>query len=411
MKKLLYTIVLLSAVKGFSQVGYDNNPSHVTGTGITAISVPSFNVPAGGDRVIIISLGFTQPTLSGVNSITYNGQNLIEGVSASQNFSGNKPFSKIWYAVLGTGGAITSDVDVQFATTTNSVVVNAASYHNVNQLTPVGSTGANVGGGPSTTIDLSTNAQDGAVDNLYSGGAGGITAGINQTEVSNVANGNRNGSSFEASSGTTVAMSWTKPNTSYTHSAMELNQCTSCNPLPVELVKFEARKLTNNSVELFWQTASEINNSFFSVERSTNGQYFQEIEKMNSLGNSFHDQHYSFIDTEPKTGINQYRLKQVGFDGKSSYSRIVSVTFDEEVFFKIFPNPSTGNISISCQGLLGLRKVILINQLGAKVWEKELDKEESENQDIIFISGITSGLYHVVIENEIKWFSKTVLVK
>ena len=103
--------------------------------------------------------------------------------------------------------------------------------------------------------------------------------------------------------------------------------------LPVTYFNFSASK-QQQSVLLNWQTANEINNNYFSLERSS-GYNFTELNKIYS--NNKHA--YSYTDMQPLQGANFYRLKQVDKDGKFSYSQIVSVVFSDENIFVVYPNP------------------------------------------------------------------------
>lgn len=103
--------------------------------------------------------------------------------------------------------------------------------------------------------------------------------------------------------------------------------------LPVTFLNFSASKQQQN-VLLSWQTANEINNNYFSIERSS-GTNFNELGKINA-----NDKHaYSYIDFKPLQGTNFYRLKQVDKDGKFAYSQIASITFNGENIFVVYPNP------------------------------------------------------------------------
>ncbi len=108
--------------------------------------------------------------------------------------------------------------------------------------------------------------------------------------------------------------------------------------LPVTLISFIATN-TGKSVLLNWQTANELNNNYFSVERSANGISFQEIGEVKSKGNSSQPQQYSFEDYNILNEHNYYRLKQVDNDGKFTYSKIVSVDFVASQTIKLYPNP------------------------------------------------------------------------
>lgn len=110
--------------------------------------------------------------------------------------------------------------------------------------------------------------------------------------------------------------------------------------LPITYLNFSAAK-QQQTVLLSWQIANEINNNYFSIERSS-GSNFSELYKVNS-----NDTHaYSYTDLKPFQGTNYYRLKQVDKDGKFSYSQIVSVVFDEANRFVIYPNPVNNIVNI-----------------------------------------------------------------
>lgn len=97
-------------------------------------------------------------------------------------------------------------------------------------------------------------------------------------------------------------------------------------PLPVELVSFTARK-QQQATALNWETASELDNEKFQVERSTNGMDFRVIGEVMGHGTTHLPQNYNFLDRSPAAGINYYRLKQIDFDGQFEYSKVVSVEF------------------------------------------------------------------------------------
>ena len=89
--------------------------------------------------------------------------------------------------------------------------------------------------------------------------------------------------------------------------------------LPVIISSFTVSRV-GKSAMLNWQTSSELNFSYFSIERSTNGTNFSEIGKVNAVGNSSITQSYSFQDLAYTNGLNYYRLKLVNKDGSFNYS-------------------------------------------------------------------------------------------
>ncbi|PTX22859.1 hypothetical protein C8N40_101687 [Pontibacter mucosus] len=117
--------------------------------------------------------------------------------------------------------------------------------------------------------------------------------------------------------------------------------CLPITPLPVELSRFEG-KATQSGINLEWETASEINNSHFEVERSADGSAFEKLGSVAGHGNSVATIEYSYLDKHPNPGTNYYRLRQVDFDGKYEYSNVVAVTAPETtqaLQVQIVPNP------------------------------------------------------------------------
>jgi hypothetical protein len=114
------------------------------------------------------------------------------------------------------------------------------------------------------------------------------------------------------------------------------------NPLPVTIVDFQALAAANK-VTLKWQTASEYNNSHFTIERSANGTSFQTLKQVASLaaeGNSSSALNYEDADAAPLQGVSYYRLKQTDKDGKSAYSKQVKVDRRQDGSLTVYPNPA-----------------------------------------------------------------------
>jgi hypothetical protein len=120
---------------------------------------------------------------------------------------------------------------------------------------------------------------------------------------------------------------------------------TASEVLPIELLSFKA-KLKNNVVELNWQTATETNNDYFVIERSVDGKVWEAIDTVKGAGTSLTLLNYLLVDEKPLLGSSYYRLKQVDFDQKFSYSDIAVVNFEGFKIEALFPNPSDGNINL-----------------------------------------------------------------
>ncbi len=94
--------------------------------------------------------------------------------------------------------------------------------------------------------------------------------------------------------------------------------------LPIELISFTGEKKEKNN-ELFWITATEFNNDYFTVEKTLDGIDFEIVGIENGAGNSNQYLNYSMVDYNVRNIINYYRLKQTDFDGKYVYSDIISI--------------------------------------------------------------------------------------
>ena len=106
-------------------------------------------------------------------------------------------------------------------------------------------------------------------------------------------------------------------------------------------------KCTNqhDKVLLQWKTETEINSSYFTVEKSGDGEKFLPIGNVVAAGNSSSLKNYSSTDKEPVNGRNYYRTKEVDRDGKYMYSNVVSTVFDKTISI-VYPNPTSGNITL-----------------------------------------------------------------
>ncbi len=128
----------------------------------------------------------------------------------------------------------------------------------------------------------------------------------------------------------------------------------SNSPLPIELLAFDARLNHKKTVDLTWATAAEINNDYFTMERSADGTNFESIGTVDGAGNSNQPLHYRGEDENPFRGISYYRLKQTDFDGRFTYSDIKKVRIEEGstavVQVSVYPNPATDHAYIQIQG-------------------------------------------------------------
>ncbi|MFP4289584.1 MAG: T9SS type A sorting domain-containing protein [Bacteroidales bacterium] len=165
--------------------------------------------------------------------------------------------------------------------------------------------------------------------------------------------------------------------------------------LPVSLLSFEA-KMKNQVVYIEWITASEINNHFFTVEKSANGIHFSDLVKVTGAGTTSSAMYYDATDKNPLRGTTYYRLKQTDFDGSYKYSDIIAVSNNNPIdsdAFRIYPNPAgSDNINIAASGEKDVNFNIF-DLTGKKVYSGTAYAMTINN---INIEMLAKGLYTVV---------------
>lgn len=121
----------------------------------------------------------------------------------------------------------------------------------------------------------------------------------------------------------------------------------SISGLPVEMIDFSAEN-NNRNVLLKWETASEKNNDFFTIEKTTDGKNWGLVTTTKGTGTSTTKHSYIAYDERPYNGISYYRISQTDFDGKvNKYPKVVSVSFNTTVLGHVFPNPTKFFLTIS----------------------------------------------------------------
>jgi uncharacterized delta-60 repeat protein len=169
----------------------------------------------------------------------------------------------------------------------------------------------------------------------------------------------------------------------------------SSNTLPVVLTSFTG-VAGKNASELYWSTTSEINSSYFVVERSSGVTEFVSIGNVKAHGNSAQFQQYSWVDLQPLKGDNFYRLKQVDNDGKYTYSKIVHIFFSDEPYLKIYPNPAKNTVTLN--GLTAGASITIFNSLGKNI----SDYSAAGYQYTINIKDLANGIYFIRIKQGAK---------
>ena len=174
-------------------------------------------------------------------------------------------------------------------------------------------------------------------------------------------------------------------------------------PLPVELIRFEA-KWAGSVTELRWATASEKNSSHFVVERSANGASgYQAIGRVAAAGNSTGSRSYQLRDAEAGTlgmDVFYYRLRQVDADGHEAFSSVVAVAVGKSTGLAqldVYPNPAgtAQEARLDFRNLPGGGQLTTYAENGQLVSQMLLN----ENAGRVALSALRAGLYYVVLRD------------
>ncbi len=170
---------------------------------------------------------------------------------------------------------------------------------------------------------------------------------------------------------------------------------TDCSILPVELISFNG-ECNGKNVELHWSTLTEINNDYFSVEKSYDGIEFFSIGTVNGHGFSNSIKNYYFLDEDIGRIPIYYRLKQVDYNGNYEYSDMLAINCNTSPEVKIYPNPFNNELYIDLESNLNY-SIKITDYIGKTILEKDLANSYNHKLDLSFIK--TQGMYFVSLYN------------
>jgi hypothetical protein len=169
--------------------------------------------------------------------------------------------------------------------------------------------------------------------------------------------------------------------------------------LPIELGYFRGRLITEGSVLLEWATYAEINNEFFTIERSLDGKDYNIIKELDGAGNSTETITYEYYDDKPLNGISYYRLKQTDYDGKFEYSDPITIKNEQELaalkLESIYPNPFTDKFNLKYYtGAENPVQISLVDMNGTEVYAETVETYPGNNS-FEYTGMLQKGIYIV----------------
>jgi len=163
--------------------------------------------------------------------------------------------------------------------------------------------------------------------------------------------------------------------------------------LPIELIDFSA-KAVGDKVHVTWITGTEINNDYFTIQKSKDGKDWIAAGRAAGAGNSTSILYYEFTDENPLPGASYYRLKQTDLDGHISWSDSAEVFVGWQDDVLIYPNPATNLLTVQSASGDPVR-FYFYNVMGEKI---QVPFVIQSNQKRFDTSQLPAGIYFLVIE-------------
>jgi len=187
-------------------------------------------------------------------------------------------------------------------------------------------------------------------------------------------------------------------------SRFKLHFTKTSNPLPVQLLGFDAKCL-NNNVDLNWSTATETNCDYFTVERSPDAANWEMVKQISGGGNSNSVLNYSAKDINPLGGISYYHLKQTDYNGQSEIFGPVSVNCSDEsavINIDYYPNPFSSEVIAELNNPLSENATVNVyDMFGRKVFTKDISQDELQLKAFTLnLADLTSGVYFIEFKSD-----------
>ncbi len=154
-------------------------------------------------------------------------------------------------------------------------------------------------------------------------------------------------------------------------------------------------KVVENKTSLRWETASEQSNRGFEVQRSGDSKNWNTLAFVQGHGTTYLKHSYLFIDPQPLTGLNYYRLKQMDFGGRFEYSKTVVVEYrvGGSTFF-LYPNPAKDHVGLTLTSdFTGEAILTLVGSDGKNIMTRLIESESGSNHTNLTFDHIRPGVY------------------
>jgi len=171
--------------------------------------------------------------------------------------------------------------------------------------------------------------------------------------------------------------------------------------MSIQLLAFNAEP-NNNGVQFYWTTASEQNNAYFTLQRSTDGLSFTDVLRTDGVGNSAVPVTYVAMDPAPIEGLSYYRLQQTNIHGVVTTFQIVPTRFEKQLprTLTVYPNPTAGSATWMCARDLKEEVVVpltITDLQGTMIFQKVMTITPGTPVDLSSLVALPPGTYTVYL--------------
>jgi hypothetical protein len=168
------------------------------------------------------------------------------------------------------------------------------------------------------------------------------------------------------------------------------------NPLPISLISFTAQRISRNSVSIEWKTETEIDNNYFTIERTQDGIAWTSIVQIDGAGNSNQTIEYQYTDTTTGPELCYFRLRQTDFDGTSTLSEVRAVNpWITKESYIISPQPASEQLIIRSSAPLNPANWQIYDSSGRSFILNYSIPNSAENAVQLNISQLKPGYYFI----------------